>query len=273
MKKGCLLLLALLWTASGSLLAQERADSIAAGAGLTVQDIEDLTKPLDPSVTPLSPPSASELGGGQTALSIPLEPALTKRYVAPPLFRIAPERPILPSWGTGYMYGYSGQGNDWLRGYQATAGIGLSQRLGDYWTFNANASVYKNSIYYNSASFGSSLHWQPNSHFGVTVFGNYSPGSFMSSVSLGPSFNWGGYMTVEGEYFGIDMGAQQYYDPFYGHNTTPIVRPFVKLGGAKLGIDVGPMIKDALQKDRNHNNGFNPIPQPIKALPQVAPRR
>ena len=140
MKKGCLLLLALLWTASGSLLAQERADSIAAGAGLTVQDIEDLTKPL----APLSPPSASELGGGQTALGITLEPALTNRYVAPPLFRIAPERPILPSWGTGYMYGYSGQGNDWLRGYQATAGIGLSQRLGDYWTFNANASVNVN---------------------------------------------------------------------------------------------------------------------------------
>lgn len=271
MKKGCLLLSAALCAASGPLLAQERADSIAAGVGLTGQDIEELTRPLVPSIPSL--PAVREPGGGMAAADIPLAPVLTSRYQAPALFRVAPERPFFPSWTTGRISGFSAQHNDWLRGYQATAGVGLVQQLGDYWTFNASASVYKNSIYYNSASFGGTLRWQPNRNFGVTVFGNYSPGSFMSPVSLGQSFNWGGYMTVEGEYFGVDMGAQQFYDPFFGHDTEPIVRPFVKLGGAKLGIDVGPMIKDALQKDRNHNNGFSPVPQPIKAMPRVAPRR
>lgn len=272
MKKGCLLLSAALCAASGSLLAQERTDSIAASVGLTEPEIDELTRLIEPSAPVL--PSVMELGSVGTATTdVPLEPVLKSRYVAPALFHVAPERPFFPSWTTGQMYGFSAQHNDWLRGYQATAGVGLVQQLGDYWTLNASASVYKNSIYYNSASFGSSLHWQPNRNFGVTLFGHYSPGSFMSPVSLGQSFNWGGYVTVEGEYFGVDMGAQQSYDPFFGHDTEPIVRPFLKLGGAKLGIDVGPMIKDALQKDRNHSNGFSPVPQPIKAMPRVAPRR
>ena len=73
--------------------------------------------------------------------------------------------------------------------------------------------------------------------------------------------------------FGIDVGARQTYDAMYGHELVPIVQPFIKLGGAKLGIDVGPMLKDAMRKKNGNSNGFNPIPQPIKALPPVAPRR
>lgn len=271
MKKLCFMFTFGLSVLCGPLLAQERTDTLVSGAGLSAQDIEELTRPLDPAAATMVEPAAMDVG--YTAGGIELEPVLTSRYQAPLLFHVAPEQPLLPSWSTGYVYGYNGQYNDWLRGYQAQAGLGLYQQLGDYWSFTANASLYKNSIYYNSATFGGTLHWQPNQHVGVTVFGSYSPGAFMSPVSLGQSFNFGGYVTMEGEHFGIDLGAQQYYDPFAGHDTEPIVRPYLKLGGAKLGIDVGPMIKDALQKDRGRGNGFNPIPQPIKAVPQVAPRR
>lgn len=273
MKKRCFLTLVALLSAPVSLLAQERTDSLAQTGGLTAQDIEELTRPIDASTLPATDPAMTGLDAGTLAKDLPLEPVLTSRYVAPSLFRIPPERPFFPSWSTGYMYGYNAQYNDWLRGYQATAGVGVYQTLGDNWTVNLNAQLSKNSIYYNTASFDGSLHWQPNRHVGVTVFGQYSPGTFMSPVNFGPTFNFGGYVTMEGEYFGLDLGAQQYYDPLFGHDTEPIVRPYLKLGGAKLGIDVGPMIKDAIQKDRRRENGFNPIPQPIKAVPQVAPRR
>lgn len=267
-------------TMSSRLLAQEQADTIVVGNGLSAQDIEELTRPISPlegseanadAVPPT--PSMRGLEAADPKRDIPLDPVLTSRYQAPSLFRIPPERPFYPSWGTGMMYGYSSQHNDWLRGYQARAGVGLYQQLGDYWSFTANASLYKNSIYYNSAMIDGSLTWRPNAHFGVTVFGSYSPGTFLSPVDFGQSFNWGGYMTLEGERFGVDLGAQTYYDPWMGHSVEPIVKPYVKFGDAKIGIDIGPMLKDALQKDRRNGPGFSPIPQPIKAVPQVAPRR
>ena len=273
MKKRFLLQIILLFMSPLSLLAQEQVDTLSVGEGLTPQDIEDLTRPIDPSATILTVPSMRSEMNGNLREDIPLTPALSGSYVAPQLFRIPPEQTFFPRWTTGYMYGYSGQYNDWLRGYQAWAGVGLYQQMGEYWTMNLGAQLSKNSIYYNTAQLDGSLHWQPNRHVGVTVFGQYSPGAFMSPVNFGPSFNFGGYVTMEGEYFGLDLGAQQYYDPFYGHDTEPIVRPFLKLGGAKLGVDVGPMIKDALQKDHRRDNGFNPIPQPVKVVPQVAPRR
>lgn len=280
MKRLYCLIFACFQAASLSLLAQGQVDTVAVSSGLTAQDIEELTRPIGPheshdassSLAPLTP-SMMEMDLSNPRQDITVDPVLTSRYQAPPLFRVMPERPFYPQWSTGGIYGFSSQYNDWLRGYQARAGVGLYQQLGDYWSFSANASVYKNSIYYNSAMIDGRLTWRPNAHFGMTVFGSYSPGTFMSPVDLGQSFNWGGFVTLEGERFGIDLGAQTYYDPFMGHDVEPIVQPYVKFGDAKIGIDIGPMLKNALQKDRRDGSGFNPIPQPIKAVPQIAPRR
>ena len=273
MKRIVLTLSFCLLCALSVLRAQEHTDTIAAGVGLSAQDIEDLTRPFDPQMAVPLQPSAVAPSGPALSHDLPLEPVLGSPYQAPKSFSIWPTRPAYPYWGTGYLYGFSTQHNDWLRGYQAMAGVGLMQQFGDQWSLDLNAQLYKNSIYYNSASFGSTLHWQANDHLGFTLFGNYSPGTFMSPVNFGPTFNWGGYVTMEGERFGLDLGAQQYYDPLAGHTGVPIVRPYVKFGEAKLGIDVGPLIRDALQKDHRRDNGFNPIPQPIKAVPQIAPRR
>lgn len=278
MKKEASFFLLWLIAAPLTLLAQERQDTLVAGVGLTASDLEELTRPLTPGegVQPsadVAPVPRQEGLWSSKATDIPLSPVLTSPYQAPLFIHVAPERPFFPRWDTGYLTGYSTQYGDWLRGYQAVAGVGLYQQLGDNWTFTASASLYKNSIYYNSASFDGRLSWRPNRHFGMTAFGSYSPGAFLSPVALGQSFNWGGFVTLERGYFGIDLGAQMYYDPMMGHDVEPIVMPYVKLGEAKLGIDVGPMLKNALQKDRHDGPGFNPIPQPIKAVPQIAPRR
>lgn len=275
MKRWLFVNLCWLMSALVSLHAQERTDSLVSDGGLSQAEIDELTRPITPlsSSEMSAAPTVGGLSSSSAAADIPLSPEFTSRYQAPSVFRVLPEPSFYPSWDTGMLYGFSSQHNDWLRGYQAMAGVGLRQQFGDNWSLSANASVYKNSIYYNSATIDGRLTWRPSRYFGVTVFGSYSPGAFMSAVDLGQSFNWGGYVTLEGRRFGIDLGAQTYYDPFMGHDVEPIVQPFVKFGDAKLGIDIGPMLKNALQKDRRDGPGFNPIPQPVKAMPQIAPRR
>lgn len=177
-------------------------------------------------------------------------------------------------WATGYFYGGHNYAADFLYGYVARTDFGIHQQLGDHWSVNAGIGLQKNSVYFNTATFNGSVTYHPVDWFAVTAFGSYSPGSFMSSYQFGPQYNWGGYVTFQTQHMGIDLGARQTYDPFAGHEVTPIIMPYFRMGDAKLGIDFGPMIKNLI--DRNRHSDFdigNPIPRPIKALPPVAPRR
>lgn len=182
----------------------------------------------------------------------------------------------LPAWESGYVYGSNYTQASMLYGYIAAANAGIRHRFGEQWRLQAEVGLQKNSIYYNTASMSGKLTWQPSPYFALTAFGAYSPGSFMSPVQIGPSFQWGGYVTLQTDTnipFGIDLGARQTYDAMFGHEMVPIVQPFVKINGMKMGIDLGPMLKEATRKKNGGGNGFNPIPQPVKALPPVAPRR
>lgn len=263
-------------TLAASLHAQERNDSIsvALGAGLSEAEILELTTPS------FSTPS-NALSTGLTpmkATDIAIDPILEPTPLAAPKIDINPwpRGSRLPHWATGFMYGNQNQSASLLYGYTAHAGIGVHQRVGRYWSFDGGASVSKYSVFYNSATLHGSATWQPNRYFSTTVFGSYTTG-FLTQAPILPSFQWGGYITLQTDTdlpFGIDAGAQDYYDPMNGHYVAPIIRPFVKVGDAKMGIDFGPLIQNAINKANGHNdNGFTPIPKPIKAMPQVAPRR
>lgn len=180
----------------------------------------------------------------------------------------------LPSWGSGFITGYHGGYQDYRIGGVSYAGASLYQSFNRYWSASVGANLSKFGVYYNQASFNGSVHYQPNKYIGITAFGSYSPGSFMSSMPIGQSFYYGGYITLESDsHWGIDLGAVQSYDGMMGtHSTTPIVRPYYNLNGAKLGIDFGPMLQQMMRK--NNSLDFSPTgPRPIKALPPVAPRR
>lgn len=190
-------------------------------------------------------------------------------------FELFPKGSYLPHWSTGYMYGSHQYAGSLFYGYTANAQAGVLQNLGEYWTVDASISLNKYSIYYNTVTLGGSIEWHPSKYFSMTAFGMYSPGSFMSPMHIGPAFQWGGYATFQTDTdvpFGIDMGARDSYDPMFGHYVAPIVQPFVKIGGAKLGIDFGPAIRNAFDRSKSHPHGPGMIPQPIKAIPQVAPR-
>lgn len=279
MKRFCLVIMFHLLFAVVWVQAQEQVpDTLPGGAGLTPQDILELTRPIDPSASVLGIDDAQN--SSQSALSpisatdIELQPVVHSRYQTPLFFPVRPALgSYLPQWQGGGLYGSSGEYGDFMTGASHSATLGVYQQLGDF-SVTAGLQLNKYSVYYNTSALSGTVTWRPSRHFGVTVFGYYSPGAFLSPVNLGPSFDWGGYVTLQSDgMLGIDLGAHQYYDPMSGHAVTPIVRPYLMVGGSKLGIDFGPLLQNALQKDRRDGPAFNPIPQPIKAIPQVAPRR
>lgn len=264
-------------------LAQERTDSISLVdslhvGSLTEKDILELQQPLSPADVRVGDdmlrPSHNDLDR-----DLPLHPDLEPRAL--PLrwygFSTLRRGDYLPSWSTGAITGSHATYGDRLNGYTSYATMGVRQSLGEYWTLNAGLSLQK-TMFYNAASFDAMLTYHPSKYFSLTGFASYMPGSFMSPIQLMPSFEWGGFATFQTDTdlpFGIDLGARDEYDQMSGHYVTPIVRPFVKVGESKLGIDFGPLLDGALHKDNRSfgGHGMNPIPQPIKAMPQVAPRR
>lgn len=261
------------------MLGQVRKDSVPGreDRGLSEQEIQSL-------VTPIGTPREGELPKEVTpmrASDIAVNPLYEMpQYVVPEMsIQVWPKGSRLPRWATGYMYGYNAQSSSLLYGYTAVAGMGVSQQLGRYWTVSGGLDLSKYSVHYNTAMVNGSVTWHPNRYFSTTVFANYTR-SFLSPVNLGPSFEWGGYVTLQTDTdlpFGIDAGVRNDYDPVSGHWVTPIVQPFIKIGDAKLGIDMGPMIQNAIQrasgKGGGHDAGPGLIPKPMKAMPQVAPRR
>ena len=268
-----LVCLCLFYTVSCALSAQEMPDSVRLHreGGMTEAEIEELTRPMGTNLNALRPISADQIDYERMLEG----PAL---QVAPLRYELRPKGSTLPRWATGYLYGnHMTTGNLWT-GYQSIAMMGLHQQLGRYWSVDAGVALSKYSVYYNTATFDASITWQPNRYIGVTAFGSYSPGSFLSPMKIAPWAEWGGYITLQTDTdvpFGIDLGARDYYSPLSGHQVTPVVTPFVKVAGAKIGIDVGPVIQDALRRSKgsSNDNGFNPIPKPQKIIPPVGPRR
>ena len=283
MKQWCSIAIAGL-VCHGTLMAQEQVtdtlrtvEPVVATpqtGGLSQQDIDELTRPLTPgNATPGT--EGSDLTGLRpiSASDIELQPALDPNAYRVPRFDYSPARgSYLPQWQGGGMWGSSSQSGNILWGYTNSASMGIYQQMGD-WTAMGGLQLTKYGVMYNTATLTGQLSWRPSRNFGVTVFGNYMPGTFMSPINLGPSWNYGGYVTLQSNgMLGIDLGAQTYYDPIGGHQVTPIVMPYLNINGAKLGIDLGPLIQDALQRNNRHGGGgggFNPIPQPIKAIPVV----
>lgn len=264
--------LCLLFSGSCALYAQEVTDSVRVRSvgGLSEVEIEELTRPMESDLTTLRPVTADQIDV-ERLLEGPA-PQVAPLYLDP-----MPKGSTLPRWATGYLYGNHLTTGNLLTGYQSTAMMGMHQQLGRYWSVDAGVSLSKYSVYYNTASFDASVTWQPNRYLGITAFGSYSPGAFLSSVEIAPWAQWGGYVTLQTDTdvpFGVDLGARDSYSPLSGHWVTPIVSPFVKVGSAKIGIDVGPIIQDALRKSiGSDDNGFAPIPKPQKVTPIVPPRR
>lgn len=141
--------------------------------------------------------------------------------------------------------------------------------------------------YFNGAQtswgVGGALDYRINSHWSLTLFGEYySPINALTPSMAGymntPRF--GGYATYDiNDHWGISVGAQAQRSVFSNSwEMQPIVMPYYRINkGVKLGIDVGGIMYHMIRDWANGRSGgvigSPTIAPPRQGPPPVAPRR
>ena len=173
--------------------------------------------------------------------------------------------PVLP-WG---LQGSSSYQNYIGLGMSRSATIQKDIRSGNF-TFSAYSSVQKHAYDYMNATMvvaGGAVTFSINEHWSATAFGRYAsnPGMMFSPAAqaLIPSSNFGGYATYRVDNFSISGGVRQEFNPYTNRwETYPIVMPQVKIGDVKIGVDVGPILKEGVQQMNRKNQKPPPPPPP-----------
>lgn len=98
------------------------------------------------------------------------------------------------------------------------------------------------------------------------VFGGYSimPQYAFQNYNFGASFSY--EIT---DHWGIELGANRYYDSYSRQwNLYPVVIPYYRINkDTKIGIDIGPIIKDIIIQKRNKRSNNPTIGPPVPEFP------
>lgn len=134
--------------------------------------------------------------------------------------------------------------------------------LNDYFSIQAGVDAVK---YNFPKSVGQSLGvsgivtYRPADRLHINVFGSYSPDNRYG-------FNRSAFGATVGydftDRFGMEVGAQRYYDPQRGWQTVPIVTPYYKFNKFDLGIDVGGILYEVLRSVIIDKRGGAPVIMP-----------
>lgn len=177
-------------------------------------------------------------------------------------------------------------GRSQMPGLMATeAGkVGYSLQAGRL-TFAPYASAAKYGYFgglTTSYGYGGTLNFIINEHFSITAFGEYDTYHIgYGGRPINPAvFNgmgssrFGGFVTWEiSDKVGVDAGMQRVYDPATGRwQNVPIVSPYLKLGGQKMGFDVGGLLYQIFHNASSSFNGGS-APGPMRGAPRAVPRR
>lgn len=117
----------------------------------------------------------------------------------------------------------------------------------DFFDVQAGVSATKYLLPYSvGQSFGAfgTLLYHPGERFRVKLFGSYSPDNRygFNRTSYGATV---GYDVTER--FGVEVGAQRYYEPQRGWQTAPIAIPYYKFNKFKFGIDMGGLLYEGIR--------------------------
>lgn len=159
------------------------------------------------------------------------------------------------------------------------AALGLSRDFGKL-SFNIYGSV--NIYSYELArdrqyGIDADITYTFNDNVSVTAFGQFYdkvPAYSMAAYPFVNTQRFGGYVTLQSDRVGVDLGAEKYYDPMRMQwITQPIVTPKVKLwDSVYIGVPVGGAIRAgydrAMQKRMMKNVPPPPSPQHRPAHPQ-----
>lgn len=185
----------------------------------------------------------------------------------------------LAQWQGGILTG--GHGEERLYGIGAIryAGIMASQELGRF-KITGNLTVEKFNFYRNVGNeLGGYLSgtYTFNRNISATAFGSMQNIGFMGT-SLIPAYQYGGFFsfTTNNNKWGLDLGAQRYFNPYTRQWTTvPIAMPYYKFGEQKLGVDLGGLIYNIfINAGENISGGhtIKPMPKQSSVLPPPARR-
>ncbi len=187
------------------------------------------------------------------------------------------ETGIITSWYNGNLIGNNSRTTYPGLMTNESASFYITQSLGRL-TLSGGVSADKYGFSYGlKSTFGihGSAIFHVNEHLSFTVFGSHYTNSVYYSPASMPYINqsiYGGYMSLWfNEHIGIDLGAQRTINAWDGsHETAPIVRPTIKLNnGAKIGIDVGYLLKDVIF----NNSQNNPTMGPPRTTIPIAPHK
>lgn len=141
--------------------------------------------------------------------------------------------------------------------------LGYQYAVTDYLEVQARVSAIKYSFPMSvGASFGADarLIYHPADRFRLTAFGTFTPadryGFHRNSYGLTMGYDFT-------ERFGVEIGAQRYYDPQRGWQTAPVVTPYYKFNKITLGVDAGGILYEVLRNVVSGNRkGGSPVIMP-----------
>lgn len=165
------------------------------------------------------------------------------------------DKPYLAAWRNGILIG--SHGSESARGlYDANyASITAYQNLGRF-SFTGTASLNKIATFHNITNGGAiniTGSFYVNKNITLTAFGGTNINGLFESGSR-PSYYYGGFASIltNNHKWGVDVGVRRVYNPYMGNwETIPIAMPYYNLNGAKLGVDFGGLIYNAIQSARD----------------------
>ncbi len=137
--------------------------------------------------------------------------------------------------------------------------------IANVYNFNTLSTTYSSAIQ-NQFGISGWLSYDFNENVSATVYGRYVTNPFYNSMASFPyveTSSFGGFITLQNEKYGIDLGVNNYYDAINRcWQTNPIVRPTYRIGKVKMSIDAGPLLKEGILRLMNKQRVYGPIIMP-----------
>ncbi len=181
---------------------------------------------------------------------------------------------VIGSWNGFHLFGSGSYSEHPFLVTTRNATIGVARRFGPvYVTLYGEANHYAGMPLYSVYQFGigGEVTYRISPALSVTGFANvYNVNPMMSHAAYAfmNTSSYGGYVTIQGDRLGVDLGAERYYDPrIRGWDVAPIVTPKFKVGEVEFSIPVGGLIKSQMD-NMNYRSHQPPPPPPPAQEPQ-----
>ncbi|MGM9845904.1 MAG: hypothetical protein ACI30K_06720 [Muribaculaceae bacterium] len=193
--------------------------------------------------------------------------------ISAPLHISTPGYAPIVTWGNGGFAAYGSASHmPGLMGVE-TGGLMLNQSAGPL-NISISGSVSKYGYFrglQTTYNIGGEISLRLSDHISLHAFGDYSSPYNSINPAINGFFNtsnFGGFVRFDSEsIWGVDVGVSNTYNPsLQSWQAAPLVRPYIKVGDSKLGIDVGGILYNVLRNPSKQR--FNPtIGPPIPVGP------